>query len=232
MSQKKGLGMWNFPVAKAQDVGATWAYNWNTNGQDTENVGYVPMIWGNRNNTNGDYERCKEAGSPFILGMNEPDSQTGGDEAEPLTPEYCAQVLWPRLKWTGKKLGSPAVSSSLDWLRQFMLLAGADVDFMCVHHYPNLSDTQRAVQETLDLCQLVAATYQRPVWLTEFGSLGGDSEINVINFIQTLCPLLETTTYIEKYAWFSDYAYRGSDSSAIFDENGQLTNVGRAYAGI
>ena len=51
----------------------------------------------------------------------------------------------------------------------------------------------------------------------------------MVQFINLLVPALERFPIVERYSWFSDFAYRGSGSSALFDNWGNLTAVGRAY---
>ena len=232
MSAKKGLGMFQFYGERGVEAGASWYYNWRTKASDSGSLEFVPMIWGERDNHNQNYQDAKNAASPYLLGFNEPDSCTGGDEAVHMSPQRASDI-WPRLQWTGKKLGSPAVASDKKWQWEFMRKVEAPgvkaVDFMAVHYYPDITEPQRAAKELLDLCADTWATYGRKVWLTEFGALNYESSDKVIAFIKLVVPLLENAPFVERYAWFADAGYRGYSGSAIFDHNGHLTKVGEAY---
>jgi hypothetical protein len=59
------------------------------------------------------------------------------------------------------------------------------------------------------------------VWLTEFGALGSDDEIDV--FLQAVLPWLDAQSYVERYAYFM-----AANGSLI--TGGSLSTYGQTYA--
>lgn len=108
----------------------TWYYNYNsrpTSSLSSGNLSFVPMLWGDHNNTFVEDVRGQED-VKWVLGFNEPDmgSNVGGSD---ITPVRAAE-LWKRdiepLKRVGKELGAPAVSGSstgMSWLKEFVSLS-------------------------------------------------------------------------------------------------------------
>jgi hypothetical protein len=228
-SSKKGGAFWHFGGDHASAIAASWTYNWGVQAwQNQGGAEFVPMIWGRRDNNDDHWHKANAQKSIYLLGPNEPDNH--GEEAAGLSAHEVAADYWPAMKWTGKKLGSPAVAGSDKWMDEFMQECGDLVDFICVHDYPKLTDTKAAVAHVLGKCQLYHEKYgNKPIWLTEFGSIYNEPADKVVAFIEAIVPELEKLDIIQRYAWFSDYAYRGSGSSALFDGSGRLTRVGQAY---
>ncbi len=221
--------MWAFSGTKAPEVGATWYYNWGSKPSGSPTT-FVPMIWGERDNNSAAYRAAKDAPSANLLGFNEPDG-CGGDEAACLSSDRALQ-LWPKLIATGKRLGSPAVARDYNWLKRFMDGAksrGYKVDFIAVHTYQDLSNPDRAAQETLKLVDWIHSQYNLPVWLTEFGALWDTDPRNIKAYMEKTLWQLNARPYVERYAWFSDHTYRGNSSSALWNDNGNVSQVGWAY---
>lgn len=84
--------------------------------------------------------------------------------------------------------------------------------------------------------------YGKPILVTEFAvadwkaqSVDDNrwSETRVLGFMKKALPWLERTTWVMGYAWFSFGQSRAvGTSSALFDEQGQLTMCGRFYASV
>ena len=151
MSMKKGGAFWHFGGDHVGLINASWFYNWGP--MQWQNPGaaeFVPMIWGRRDNNDSHWGAAKAQPSPFLLGPNEPDNY--GEEAAGLSADDVASGYWPAMEWTGKKLGSPAVASSVDWMDKFMAQCGDKVDFVCVHDYPKIDNPEEAAEHVLERC--------------------------------------------------------------------------------
>ncbi len=108
------------------------------------------------------------------------------------------------------------------------------VDFVCVHSYggPNPDALIKRLENVHKL-------FQRPIWITEFGC--GDWEAKsaqenkhrpetVLRFMEKVLPMLEKLDYLERYAWFPASTTSASlGTSALFQENGELTRLGQCY---
>ncbi|PWD98915.1 glycosyl hydrolase [Marinilabilia rubra] len=240
---KKGIGMttrlgtsWSYNVS---DLKVHWHYSWGSDLLDLEpdNIDFVPMIWGKGIDEEriAELQALKEEGKiRYLLGFNEPDKQ---NQANMTVDEAIEQ--WPSLEEVGVPLGSPApVNPTGDWMQEFMQRAdenGLRVDFVCVHWYGgvNPDGLLNKLEEVYDL-------YGKPIWITEFAPADWDattpeenrhSPEEVMSFMQTVLPKLEDLGYLQRYAWFSfNQDSPQGTSSALFDEDGNLTALGEFYA--
>ncbi len=251
-SPKKGVGTWSFngESQAMTSVDATWFYTWSTGSQGNtvpSTVSFVPMIWGSASVTTANLDAVKTEGN-ILLGFNEPD-MTGQSN---LTPAQ-ALALWPQLVATGMRLGSPAVASNAQkaggWLDTF--ISGAQtmnlpVDFICLHWYGGNFDPTMAVSELSTYVQETHAKFGLPIWVTEFaltnfsGGVSYPTEAQQAAFAAAAVDMLESTSYVERYAWFAlPPCADGTGSSSCAAGNtrplaldgGALTSVGVAYAG-
>lgn len=238
---KKGIGHgiknekdWN----KLKALNVSWLYNWNStvaNGKPKE-IEYVPMIWNGTSSkkVGPRIEALKAQGHKTLLGFNEPDQK----EQANMTVAQALE-LWPVLMESGMRLGSPgAAQPDKEWMKEFMAKAAEKkyrVDFVCVHWYwhPKPADF-------LGKLRAIHKLYNLPIWITEFAVADWEtsrekpnrfSEEEVAAFLQKVLPELEKTHWIERYAWFpSGPNFPALSSSALFDKEGNLTKVGKAYA--
>jgi len=241
-SERKGVSAVNFDgvTAALTQSGASWYYNWATtpNGiAAPANVSYVPMIWGAANVTTANLDEVSKEGD-VLLGFNEPDnpSQSNMSVAQALS-------LWPQLEATGMTLGSPAVASGAatpgGWLDQFM--AGAEargyrVNFIAVHWYGGDFQTAAAVSELENYLQAIWARYHLPIWLTEFAltSFSGPTpvyptEAQQAAFLTAATSMLDSLSYVQRYAWFSLPASSNSGTTGLFNPGPSVTPVGQAF---
>ncbi|HEX2226270.1 MAG TPA: glycoside hydrolase family protein [Candidatus Binatia bacterium] len=240
---KKGVGAWYFPSVNRAlvDVNVSWYYTWQPHTMQIsrpDGVEFVPMIWDETFVKPNELELAKESGS-VLLGFNEPD---GADQANMTVEE--ALNLWPQLMATGLRLGSPAPAANPSlpgsWLERFMMGArarGYRVDFLAVHWYGDKFDVDEAVNGLKDFLEAVYHKYQLPIWLTEYGLIRW-SEPPVFpsweqqaEFAAKSVEMLERLPFVERYAWFSlpPSTKDGSDTTALYDQNGEPTPVGIAY---
>ena len=241
---KRGVAFTNKTKAwshKTSELKAHWMYSWGNELKEEipENVEYVPMFWGKGSVSEENLTRIKglidEGKVKYVLGFNEPD---GAQQANMTVDEAIA--LWPQLETLGVPLGSPApVGFNSDWLAEFMQKAdeqGLRVDFIAVHSYggPN-------VLGFINNLKVVYNTYEKPIWITEFGV--GDwnattpannrhSEATVIEFMQGALAALNDINWIHRYAWFDGGTRPALATSALFDEEATVTALGQAYAEI
>lgn len=237
---KKGVAVWDFPAVSAglKAVGASWYYNWGPSNDQMpgpSGVEFVPMIWGAANATDGTLSKVKGEGG-VLLGFNEPDMAGQAD----MTPARALE-LWPKLQATGMRLGSPAVAwgaaDSGRWLDQFMAGAkqrGYRVDFIALHWY-GADFSSAAVGHLRSYLQAVYAKYRLPIWLTEFALIRWDStgthyptDAQQVAFINGATDLLQSLSYVERYAWFGLPATADS-KTGLYRSSGSLTAAGQAY---
>lgn len=223
---------------KTSALGAHWMYSWGNELRDEipENVEFVPMFWGKGSVTDNNINRIKQLVADgkvkYVLGFNEPD---GRAQANMSVDEAIA--LWPKLEEIGVPLGSPAtVNPNNAWMIEFMQKAEANnlrIDFVAVHHYggPNVLNLVNKLKETY-------AAYKRPIWITEFavadwGAASPQSnrfsQAQVIEYINEGLKALDEIPWIERYAWFSG-TQAPLYTSALFDDDANITTVGEVYA--
>ncbi|MEI8064211.1 MAG: glycosyl hydrolase [Verrucomicrobiota bacterium] len=243
-SRKKGIGLVVGPTngwhEKLKALNCHWFYSWwfETPANMPADVEFVPMIWGPGPRTASAYRKLTEehrAGRhQVLLGFNEPDVL---EEAN-LSVEKALQV-WPKLLRTGIRLGSPAAAHpERRWMEEFMRGAKEQnyrVDFVAVHSYGGTD-----VAAFLEGLARVHEKFQRPLWITELGVADWDardhqasrySPADVNKFMAAAIPALEKLDYVERYAWYpAPTKDRLLGASALFDEAGNLTELGRLYS--
>ncbi|MFK8061358.1 MAG: glycosyl hydrolase [Polaribacter sp.] len=230
---------------KANELGAHWMYSWGPklSANIPENVDFVPMFWGKSSvsTANLDYVKQLIADGKIntVLGFNEPDKteQSNVSVAD-------AIALWPQLEALGVRLGapSPANVTSDPWLEDFMTAAKANnlrVDYLTVHHYGGPS-----VPALINKLQNLYDKYGLPIWVTEFAvadwgiSNKDDNRYSVEQveaFMRGVLPALDKLDFVERYSWFdgsngSGNAAAALYTSALYDENDNLTSLGQIYA--
>lgn len=196
---------------------------------------FVPMKWGA--DAAGWIDTGDLAGAATVLGFNEPDQRAQAN----LTVAQ-AIALWPDLMATGARLGSPATATNqtlgaTSWLGKFMSqanAAGLRVDFVAVHYYsanPDVAVFQKWLTKVYN-------AYQRPVWVTEWGLVDWSdpdrfSFTETAQFFRDATVMMDGLAFVEKQSWFG--LYDGLDglslNTNLFDDAGQLTPVGQAFAG-
>ncbi|MEI8315947.1 MAG: glycosyl hydrolase [Verrucomicrobiota bacterium] len=243
-SRKKGIGLILGPTngwpEKLRALNCRWFYSWwfETPVETPADVEFVPMLWGPGPRTTAAYRQLtaaqRDGRHQVLLGYNEPDVL---EEAN-LSVEKALQG-WPKLLGTGLRLGSPGVAHpERQWLENFMREAEVRkyrVDFIAVHSYGGDD-----VQAFLEGLERIHKKFQRPLWITELGvadwdarkvSRGCYTPAEVQKFMAAAIPALEKLDYVERYAWFpAAQKDRLLGASALFDETGNLTELGRLYS--
>jgi hypothetical protein len=238
---KRGIGvtadkdkLWR---GKIEAIGARWFYSWNVTPPENVPAGvtFVPMTWGKlcEDSMLNIGSVLRQHRADHLLGFNEPDQP---DQSDMTVSEALA--AWPRLMELDVRLGSPGcVHPDREWMKAFMrgvTEQGLRVDFVTVHSYGGLN--VRALMKQLEK---VYQLYGLPLWITELGV--GDWKAKtraenqycpeqIVKFIEQLVPRLDDCDFVESYAWFTaDQDDPALGPCAIFNADGSLTTVGKAY---
>lgn len=234
--KKDGTG-----VDLIESLHAKWFYTWGATKPAVmpQNAEFVPMIWGGFNSERHSHLKqltlaAQQGEMKYLLGFNEPDQPRQSN----MTVSEAIE-LWPVLEALGIPLCSPGcVHPDKEWMQQFMQevdARGLRVDYVCVHSYGGPS--AKALVERL---KKVHAMYNRPIWITEFAV--GDwnapsvaenkhSPEKIKQFMLEVLPMLEELDFVHRYAWFSAAPdNRALGTSALFDEEGSLTELGKIYS--
>jgi len=239
---KKGFVYSNSDPLISQKIialNSNWYYNWGPNMSNIQkNIPFTPMIWSDKTliaNTTPNLSILNLSNiDNSLLGFNEPDNTSQSN----MTVDQAAK-LWPQLRSTKRRLGSPATYTNPNnpnsWLYQFMILINNDVDFITVHWYapPN-------PKSLLNEIDTLYNTYNKPIWITEFSPADWNATLitptkytqqDAINFMDTIIPQLNSRSYVERFAWKTRST---SDPhmgfAALFNDDGSLTSVGEAYS--
>lgn len=244
-SQKKGVcftrgGKRSLPNTVA--LNPAWMYTWGERPPEDlpDSVQFCPMIWGG-----GKKEELKKRISAmkpkvesdklkFLLGFNEPDKKKQSN----MTVDKAIK-LWPALMDLGVPLVSPACAHpDGEWMKDFMAKIDKQklrVDYVGVHSYGGVG-----VKAVMNKLERVARLYKRPLWLTEFAV--GDWKAKtrkenqytpekVLKFMKQVLPAFEKKKFIARYAWYSPSpSHKALGPSALFDEESNLTALGKFYA--
>lgn len=224
----------------------SWSYNWGTTNPAGAPAGveFVPMCWAPNDAKCPNWKNAVNdaigKGSKAVLSFNEPDHPAQAN----LDPSTAASKHIEYFKdLVGKvQIGSPAITSDaapgkgISWLKSFvdtcngMSGGNCPIDFCAVHMYAYASEIGKVQQEYKYLedflPQAHAACGGKPLWLTEVSIVtGGKSEVETA-FMDKVIPLLESTDYVKKYAFFM--AGDHDDSSLV--RGHKLTAAGQKYA--
>jgi hypothetical protein len=254
-ASKKGVGSSKYlagglPQAdfdKLLNLDVEWTYNWSIDYTGTNNtsIEYVPQIWGPGAVTPATLNTLAQgkASGKFkhLLAFNEPDIY----EQSWMTVQSAID-LWPTLMTTGLRLGSPAVALSAEtyaygqtWLEGFMneaAVRGFHVDFIAVHYYPDFMNPNAAENLRVSLTNLYNQ-YQKPIWITELGAInvGQLSSTPTVQgaqqFMTNAIPMLESLSFVERYAWFDDNCSNdpGCAYTTLYNASDSLTALGGTY---
>ena len=230
-ASKKGYAGWD--PAYNDPLNTTWCYSWDAGINIWTDREYVTQH--HHEGWPGIADVGNNGTSTNILGNNEPDNT--GDDREQVNSVAEVLATWPEMMATGRRLGSPAMASNLNWLYEFfdsIDARGWRCDFVVMHCYW-LSDWP-SWKNTL---QNVRNRTGRPVWITEMnyganwtGWPGSDrtgSDANYAIQTQHMNPVidgLEDTPWLERYAIYNWV----EDCRKVIDGKMQLTPFGKYYA--
>lgn len=206
---KRGLAYNSAELVSAIVHGSTtvsWAYNWGSSSAlIPSELEYVPMLWGLGTDHTANWVSAANSaissGSTHLLGFNEPD-HSGQSNIDPAT---CAQGYLQHMQpFAGRaKLGAPAVTNGggamgLSYLKSFLSACqGCTIDFVPIHWYDDHSNVEYFKSHIEEAHQVAGG---RPIWITEFGATGSEAEQAA--FLEQVIPWLESTGYVDRYAYF------------------------------
>lgn len=237
LNNNPGPANWHIRVAKMH---GNWYYHWGYTYPDSlpDSIGWSPMVTIFQDTTVLDsqlvyVDSIKALGLVnSLLGFNEPGFGSKANVHQLLN-------VWPKLMSVNVPLGSPASTAPTgQGFRSFMdtvAIRHYRVDFICVHWYaaPDSASFINTLKTTYNL-------YHRPIWITEFAVLDSKaktiqdnrySPATVLAFMQKVLPVLDTLSFVQKYFWHNTPYTKPVDwSSALFDNNYNLTHLGKYYS--
>lgn len=259
-NSKKGKkhGSWDKNIPKIKKLDVSWNYSWGARYVPVQprDIEFIPMIWWVRQKDklketlkNVVEPNIKAGKTKRLLCINEPDKK---DQAN--MPYMKAIEIWPEFEKLGIPLCSPACANSEGindnttqgvpgtWMRDFITEVdkrGYRVDYIGVHCYGGTS----AKHFKAKMKRIYEKYGKRPLLITEFApadwKTGGNIKKNkhspakVLKFMKEVLPWLEKQDWIAGYSWFSfNIDSPQGTSSALFDEDGNLTACGRYYKSV
>ena len=112
----------------------------------------------------------------------------------------------------------------LGWLQLFFDACNdrCKVDFVAFHWYSSASNIDDLQQHVQNVIQTAAANGVDRVWLTEFGAIGTDAEVE--QFLSQAMAFFATQGAVERYAYFV------ATEGILLNSDGALSSLGR-YVG-
>jgi Glycosyl hydrolase catalytic core len=244
-SCKRGIASNIVPTAafahSGSSPGISWWYNWSEQGAAIPtSIEFDPMIWGA-----GSLNDAVPAGSPYVLGFNEPNFKMQSD----LTPQQVASD-WPAVEANARAVGAkivspgvnfcgsasdtsgcsyPSVTDPYTFLKDFFAACpGCEVDAIAVHWYNcDLPSLQAYIDGNSSLEGFVQ--FGKPIWLTEFSCGSSNTVAEQQTYMQAAIPYLEGNANVERYSWFSSTAI---PNAQLANGDGSLTALGTTYVGL
>ena len=216
----------NAGTAMLDTLNVSWFYNWDSKGQSTESVQFVPMNWG-KWKTIEMQELGQRMDVSHHLGFNEPDEP----EQANMTVDLAIEKF-KLLQASGLRLGSPSPKDNQvgrDWLDEFMAKAlkeGLRVDFIAVHYYKKSKPEQ--FRHWLDY---VDKKYNLPIWVTEFNygatwNWKAKPNKEYVAGLISYLEMLDAAEYVERYSFYnwqppSGFSIYASKDPAVLNTAGK-----------
>lgn len=235
---KKGVNLRNGECALIELVHARWYHDW---GNDwcpvPQNVLYADMLFSYPDPPSG-----WNITSEYVMGFNEP-NLLWQSNVPPIIG--AAGWRWLETSYPNHILISPAFSQphpsntcsenrdncGIQWMREMIssyeYLYGERPRFdkIAVHWY---GETLERMQKYLTRIrqELVDMGYDKPIWITEFGSCPTSWRNE---FLEQAMTWMDSTPWIEKYAWYSSRVPPVECDVNLLNEDGTLTSIGIIY---
>ncbi|MCX7092056.1 MAG: glycosyl hydrolase [Methylobacter sp.] len=245
-SDKKGIGLADLNAAETINaLNVAWYYTWSPNpikGVALEK--FVPMLRsrGGRLLDEQVSSFHKQKKVPTLLVLNEPNTKEGDN----MSAEDVIRS-WPEISSLADNIGTPATAGVFSpWFDKFYKMAkdrNYKMDFMTIHPY-----SPPDAKLFLNKLDQVYEKYHLPIWITEFAVADFTAskkrcktvceskytEQQVLAFMKEVLPELEKRPYVIRYAWFgagkASLAHEQVRTSALFDKDKKLTELGKFYA--
>lgn len=239
---KKGFGKQNSDTDFANKINpkGLWFYDWGLGRNSTTGYEYAAMSWGKtsldtptKRNTVINKRRITH-----VMSFNEADDCEGQSGQYGSLCKVDTAALWHKHSMkTGLRIVSPSCreNEELNWLKNVntrMVPAGTRMDVIGMHWYDwggyssgAASDANSIFNRFKNRVTAAYNYYKMPIWITEFNANKNRSRAVQDAFLQLALPWLESTPYVERYAYFQPDGGNGS----FLDANGNLTSTGLIY---
>lgn len=240
----KGDYLKNMP--KIQKLNLGWNYSWGIELQpgQPKRTSFAPMVYSVYGNPDlhGVAERVGKKMVPVkarqketvLFGYNEPDRDNQGNLSVEKALKY-----WKSLESLDVLLCSPStVHPDNDWMKQFMKgvdKQGLRVNYVGVHDYGNgnaeaFKSKLRRIHKMYGKRPIIVTEFAVADWNTPSVEKNRHSKEKVLKYMQEVLPWMDEQDWIAGYAWFPfGVSSKQGTSSALFDEKGELTKLGRFY---
>jgi len=232
---KKGTG------GDTKGVNASWYYNWGTEQTSNLDRQYAPMTWGKSSiDTQSKVDALVQKTTvSHLMSFNESDNcEDQSGKYGMLCKVDTAVKYQMNLLKTGLRVLSPSCreGEELKWVKNLNTLAvPAEVrmDAIGMHWYDwganpsNTPDEDPATIFARFKAKVIACYnyYKMPIWITEFNANKFRNTRVQDEFLKLALPWLESTWYVERYAYFQPFGGNGN----FFDANGNITSTGSIY---
>jgi hypothetical protein len=232
---KKGTG------GDVKGVNASWYYNWGSSNISDLDREYSAMTWGKsaidtKDDVNAFIRKTKIT---HIMSFNESDNcndQSG--KYGSLCVVDTAVIYQKNLMKTGLRILSPSCreGEELNWVKNMNTLAvplNTRMDAIGMHWYdwgasPSTTPDEDPAKIFARFKAKVNACYnyyKMPIWITEFNANKFRNTWVQDGFLKLALPWLESTWFVERYAYFQPFGGFGD----FFDANGVITSTGSIY---
>jgi hypothetical protein len=254
-SHKRGICENHLDAAdfRALAPGVSWYYNWHFETKDIPPSGvqmeYLPMGWGDRQESLdgvSNYLQNATTKPRVVLAINEPNlkgqafidpEKTAAlyKKIKDIADKYQLPVVGPNMS-----LGSPTDGSiqamdpienkevtytfMVPFLKAFYFFLGNGIKppALGLHTYGNLGEMKWAVAT-------MHKEFNCPIWVTEYAEWHANSDQEERDYLIQATDFLESTPYVEGYAWFKERVPGNPKISILADEPGKLTPLGETY---
>jgi len=217
---------------------SSWFYDWGLSASSLMDEEYAPMCWG-KTGLDAPAEQnslISKKKITHIMSFNEADDCAGQSGQWGSLCVTDTAALWHRYAMkTGLRIVSPSCREheEVGWLKSvntIMVPAGTRMDVIGMHWYDweGLSLASDANSIFTRFKNRVVACYnyyKMPIWIDEFNANPARSTAIQDAFLQLALPWLESTPYVERYAYFQTAANPGN----FLDVNNNLTTTGTIY---
>lgn len=161
-----------------------------------------------------------------VLAFNEPDFANEANMQPSDAAALWQQFIQP-LKANGIKLGGPAVTAAptgKQWLTEFIAACtNCTIDFLPLHWYG--SGTGNFFGYIMDMHSTFP---QFPIWITEYADVS-DNSTEVWDFMNQTISFLDSTDWVERYAWFGFFRPQPNINYNMLNEDGGFNDLGELY---
>nr|POF07832.1 alkali-sensitive linkage protein 1 [Quercus suber] len=169
-------------------------------------------------------------GTESVLSFNEPDGccWSCGNSCMNVSEAVSAYKQWVQPFAGTVKLGAPAVTNGvgegigISYMQYFMgNCTNCQVDFIPLHWYGSVLDPNSFTTYVQSFYQ----KFNKPIWITEFGTSSG-TDAQIISFLQQVLPWLDSQSYVQRYAYFMD---TNAGSPYLLNTNDTMTDIGVVF---